>query len=123
MLEREQSALAFDGLLPNRPGGVDQNVPKDLFGKVPVFGGGPSADIGRIEEWRNEHPRVLNDLFGVTQRKWDGNIGPRPDASEPALCPPAGEKLRGLRAGKRKSGLNIGDINDIARRVDNGGQI
>ena len=87
-----------------------------------MFGGGPSADISWIEEGRNENPGVLNDLFGVTQRNWDGDIGPRPYASEPALCPPTGEKLRGLRPGNRKSSLDIGDINDITRRVDNDGQ-
>ena len=122
MFEGKNRALAFDRLLPYGTSGKNNNVPKDLFGEVPMLGSGAPTDIGRVKKRRNQNPRVLNDLFGFTECELDCDVGSRSDTPQPALPGPAGKQLCRFRPGNCQRHLDILYMQDVACRIDNGGK-
>ena len=122
MPQGEDRALACHRLPPERTRGKDENVPKDLLGEIPVHGCGAPTDLGRIKQGRHQNPRLLNDLFGVPQFELDRDVGARSDAPKPALLRPARKKLSRLLPGDRQRRDDVIDMDDIARRVNDGGQ-
>jgi len=88
--------LTLDDRMVHAPRGVDDNIPENLLGQVPVLGGGPSADIGRREKRRHKNPGILHDLFSVKELQLDRYISADPHPPQPTLSRPARQHFCGL---------------------------
>jgi len=78
------------------PRGVNDDVPENLLGQVPMLGSGPAADIGRVKQHGHQNPRIVHDLIGIKKFQLHGHISADADPSEPALSGPPGKELGGL---------------------------
>ena len=83
--------MALLAFRTHRPRCHHNNVAEDLLRQIPVFGGSPAADVGRLKKRRHQHPGIIENLLAGKGVKTNWRVGTRADAPQPALPAPTGE--------------------------------
>jgi hypothetical protein len=69
------------------------NVPKYLFGEIPMLRCRPSTDIGWIKKLWDQYPRILKSVVGGFGFDGNGHVNSSFDVRKPALTTPSRKRL------------------------------
>ena len=79
-LQVKRNALNNEVGLPNGPAGEDAEATKYLLRKIPMFGRGPAAKIGRVKQSWDQNPWVCEHLLTRLRGEWYRGVKATTDA-------------------------------------------